>query len=166
MGAPLFFRPDHPMMPSFPENQTNQHPHGFTHTGNQRNLNRSFHHNDQQGNQPYFKNNQLPHHTNRNHPRNNHNHSQRTNGLGDYDEYAGLMNTREKQWLVNIQLLQLNTNQPYIDDYYYTVFCSKQNRQNDRNPRHSNNGNHRDSKYVYRYTNTLNHSEHSCLNFL
>jgi DNA topoisomerase 2-associated protein PAT1 len=43
------------------------------------------------------------------------------NGSGDYDEYAGLMTTREKQWLLNIQLLQLNTNQPYIDDYYYMV---------------------------------------------
>jgi hypothetical protein len=31
------------------------------------------------------------------------------------------MTTREKQWLLNIQLLQLNTSQPYIDDYYYTV---------------------------------------------
>lgn len=43
------------------------------------------------------------------------------NGSGDYDEYAGLMTTREKQWLLNIQLLQLNTSQPYIDDYYYMV---------------------------------------------
>jgi len=32
------------------------------------------------------------------------------------------MTTKEKQWLLNIQLLQLNTSQPYIDDYYYTVW--------------------------------------------
>ena len=44
------------------------------------------------------------------------------NGSGEYDEYAGLMTTKEKQWLLNIQLLQLNTSQPYIDDYYYTVW--------------------------------------------
>lgn len=37
------------------------------------------------------------------------------------DEYAGLMTNREKQWLLNIQLLQLNTGTPYFDDYYYTV---------------------------------------------
>lgn len=37
------------------------------------------------------------------------------------DEYAGLMNNREKQWLLNIQLLQVNTGTPYFDDYYYTV---------------------------------------------
>lgn len=37
------------------------------------------------------------------------------------DEYAGLMVNREKQWLLNIQLLQVNTGTPYFDDYYYTV---------------------------------------------
>lgn len=37
------------------------------------------------------------------------------------DEYAGLMTNREKQWLLNIQLSQLNTGTPYFDDYYYTV---------------------------------------------
>ncbi|PNF42318.1 hypothetical protein B7P43_G05495 [Cryptotermes secundus] len=55
------------------------------------------------------------------------------NGSGDYDEYAGLMTTREKQWLLNIQLLQLNTSQPYIDDYYYMVFSSRQPRKNNNN---------------------------------
>lgn len=38
------------------------------------------------------------------------------------DEYAGLMTNREKQWLLNIQLLQLNTGTPYFDDYYYTMY--------------------------------------------
>lgn len=44
-------------------------------------------------------------------------------GAGDHtkDEYAGLMVNREKQWLLNIQLLQVNTGTPYFDDYYYTV---------------------------------------------
>lgn len=37
------------------------------------------------------------------------------------DEYSGLMSNREKQWLINIQLVQLNTGTPYFDDYYYTV---------------------------------------------
>ena len=39
------------------------------------------------------------------------------------DEYAGLMSQREKDWVVKIQLLQLHTDNPYVDDYYYTVSC-------------------------------------------
>ncbi|KAJ2943313.1 hypothetical protein O0L34_g12119 [Tuta absoluta] len=42
------------------------------------------------------------------------------------DEYAGLMTSREKQWLVNIQLLQLSSGTPYIHDFYYTVFLERQ----------------------------------------
>ncbi|KAL0858872.1 hypothetical protein ABMA27_011317 [Loxostege sticticalis] len=42
------------------------------------------------------------------------------------DEYAGLMTQREKQWLINIQMLQLNTGTPYIHDFYYTVFLERQ----------------------------------------
>ncbi|XP_013185465.1 putative leucine-rich repeat-containing protein DDB_G0290503 [Amyelois transitella] len=42
------------------------------------------------------------------------------------DEYAGLMTQREKQWLLNIQMLQLNTGTPYIHDFYYTVFLERQ----------------------------------------
>lgn len=40
----------------------------------------------------------------------------------EYDEYANLMSQRDKQWLIGIQLSQLNTGTPYIDDFYYTVF--------------------------------------------
>lgn len=32
------------------------------------------------------------------------------------------MSQRDKQWLIGIQLSQLNTGTPYIDDFYYTVF--------------------------------------------
>lgn len=38
------------------------------------------------------------------------------------DEYRNLMTPRAKQWLIGIQLLQLNTETPYIDDYYYAVY--------------------------------------------
>ncbi|XP_048004129.1 protein PAT1 homolog 1 isoform X2 [Leguminivora glycinivorella] len=44
----------------------------------------------------------------------------------DADEYSGLMTQREKQWLINIQMLQLNTGTPYIHDFYYTVFLERQ----------------------------------------
>ncbi|XP_067616330.1 protein PAT1 homolog 1 isoform X2 [Eurosta solidaginis] len=39
----------------------------------------------------------------------------------NFDEYANLMSTRDKHWLIGIQLSQLNTDTPYIDDFYYTV---------------------------------------------
>ena len=37
------------------------------------------------------------------------------------DEYAGLMTQREKDWIIKIQLMQLHTDNPYVDDFYYTV---------------------------------------------
>ena len=37
------------------------------------------------------------------------------------EEYAGLMLQREKDWVIKIQLLQLQTDNPYLDDFYYTV---------------------------------------------
>lgn len=40
----------------------------------------------------------------------------------DYDEYANLMSNRDKQFLITIQLMQLNTETPYFDDFYYTMF--------------------------------------------
>ncbi|XP_073816090.1 protein associated with topo II related - 1 [Musca autumnalis] len=48
----------------------------------------------------------------------------------EYDEYANLMSTRDKHWLIGIQLSQLNTDTPYIDDYYYTVYKERKSVQN------------------------------------
>ncbi|XP_014279200.3 protein PAT1 homolog 1 [Halyomorpha halys] len=42
------------------------------------------------------------------------------------DEYAGLMTPKEKQWLASIQLMQLSTNNPFQDDYYYLMFQHRQ----------------------------------------
>ncbi|XP_075988572.1 protein associated with topo II related - 1 isoform X2 [Anticarsia gemmatalis] len=56
----------------------------------------------------------------------NNRHMNGDEGPGSDDEYAGLMTPREKQWLVNIQMLQLNTGTPYIHDFYYTVFLERQ----------------------------------------
>lgn len=45
---------------------------------------------------------------------------------GPRDPYAGLMSRREREWLLKIQLLQLVTNNPYVDDYYCTMYeCRK-----------------------------------------
>ena len=41
------------------------------------------------------------------------------------DEYAGMMSAREKQWIVNIQLNQLKCENPFVDNYYYTVYNQK-----------------------------------------
>lgn len=49
------------------------------------------------------------------------------------DEYEGLMTPREKQWLLNIQMLQLNTGTPYFDDYYYTIYKERKARSNKEN---------------------------------
>ena len=56
------------------------------------------------------------------------------------DEYAGLMTQvalllkvllvsdvlhlvqRDKQWIINIQLNQLKCDNPYVDDYYFTMY--------------------------------------------
>ncbi|BFZ24999.1 hypothetical protein BsWGS_28040 [Bradybaena similaris] len=41
------------------------------------------------------------------------------------DEYAGLMTKKEKEWIIKIQLIQLQTDNPYLDDYYYTCYTMK-----------------------------------------
>ena len=165
MGPAPFFRPDHPLMQNFQNSMQHN-----MHMGNQRN--KQFHHNDRQEPPPYFKNNQNHQFHNHNakffqnqnhyHPHNmNYHQNHGSNGIppsGEHDEYAGLMNTREKHWLNNIQLLQLNSNQPYIDDFYYTVFCERLNKKNEilnktqgnkqingkGNLNNNNNGGHRD----------------------
>ncbi|XP_060073043.1 protein PAT1 homolog 1-like [Ylistrum balloti] len=41
------------------------------------------------------------------------------------DEYAGLMTKKEKDWIIKIQLMQLQTDNPYLDDFYYTTYMLK-----------------------------------------
>lgn len=161
LGGPQFLRPDH-MMPAFPNNQANhqQHQHSYSHSGNQRNQNRSYYHNDQQaGHQPFFKNNQYPHRnhdrTNQRHYHQHYSHGVNGNASGEYELSGKLaIKPHEKQWLINIQLLQLNTIQPYVDDHYYIVFCDKRNKRHANQEQkdkkhHNNNGYHRDHRYVF-----------------
>ena len=37
------------------------------------------------------------------------------------DPYAGLMTKKEQDWIIKIQLMQLQSENPFLDDYYYTV---------------------------------------------
>nr|XP_022906854.1 protein PAT1 homolog 1-like [Onthophagus taurus] len=68
------------------------------------------------------------------------------------DEYAGLMTNREKQWLLNIQLLQLNTGTPYFDDYYYTVYKSRNKNKSENKTNQENKSNY----YQYQQNNNNN----------
>ncbi|XP_063244773.1 protein PAT1 homolog 1 [Bacillus rossius redtenbacheri] len=68
--------------------------------------------------EPYFKHRDNSHHQNYRPHQNLH--------CRVDDEYAGMMSDREKTWLQNIQQLQLNSSPPHIDDYYYTIFSSRQ----------------------------------------
>lgn len=90
-------------------------------------LNPMFQQQQQQQKHRQYGNNH--HHYNNNN--NNHHHQQQQqryhNGkMEDFDEYANLMSNRDKQFLITIQLMQLNTETPYFDDYYYTMYKERQ----------------------------------------
>lgn len=46
----------------------------------------------------------------------------------ELDEYSGLMTPKQKGWLRNIQTMQLQTDNPYRDDYYFVMTRAKKNR--------------------------------------
>jgi len=37
------------------------------------------------------------------------------------DPYSNLMTQKEKEWVTKIQMMQLQSTDPYLDDYYYQV---------------------------------------------
>lgn len=53
------------------------------------------------------------------------NHDNSFSGDHSDDPYAGLMTQKEKDWLVKIQLLQVQPENPDVDDYYYVMFTKK-----------------------------------------
>uniref|UniRef100_W8BBJ3 Protein PAT1-1 n=1 Tax=Ceratitis capitata TaxID=7213 RepID=W8BBJ3_CERCA len=74
----------------------------------------------------------------------------------DFDQYANLMSTRDKHWLIGIQLSQLNTDTPYIDDFYYTVYREKKAVKNG-NVRHSQA--HKDNQLNHPLTQPKGHAQ-------
>ncbi|GMT14483.1 hypothetical protein PFISCL1PPCAC_5780 [Pristionchus fissidentatus] len=49
-----------------------------------------------------------------------------------FDPYAGFMSKKEREWLIKIQLLQcLGSGNPYLEDYYYTLWSQKRARDAD-----------------------------------
>ncbi|MBN3312673.1 PATL1 protein, partial [Atractosteus spatula] len=43
----------------------------------------------------------------------------------DRDPYSNLMTPREKDWVARIQMMQLQSTDPYLDDYYYQNYFEK-----------------------------------------
>uniref|UniRef100_A0A6B2E8L0 Uncharacterized protein n=1 Tax=Phlebotomus kandelakii TaxID=1109342 RepID=A0A6B2E8L0_9DIPT len=85
--------------------------------------NNSYHPNQMNGSKNNNQNHQQQHRFKQQQQQQQQQHQRDGNlNLEEYDEYANLMSQRNKQWLIGIQLLQLNTETPYIDDYYYTVY--------------------------------------------
>jgi DNA topoisomerase 2-associated protein PAT1 len=74
-------------------------------------------HNDmlEQNQSPKFKNN------------NNYRHQQQyqqqhmNKNIKNGDVLAGMMTDKEKNWVINVQMLQLQNDDPYSYDFYYTV---------------------------------------------
>lgn len=86
-------------------------------------------HRQQQQQQQHYGNQQHPYNNlnNNNNGMNNNHHQRYNNGkMEEFDEYANLMSNRDKQFLITIQLMQLNTETPYFDDYYYTMYKERQ----------------------------------------
>ncbi|XP_070503592.1 protein PAT1 homolog 1 [Chironomus tepperi] len=95
---------------------------------------------------------------NNNNSSNNINQHQRFNNNGkmdEYDEYANLMSNRDKQFLITIQLMQLNTETPYFDDYYYTMYKERQRLRGIENESQA----HRDNQLNHPFTQPKGHAQ-------
>ncbi|TRY77721.1 hypothetical protein DNTS_029101 [Danionella cerebrum] len=56
-------------------------------------------------------------------------------GLGERknrDPYSNLMTQREKEWVAKIQMMQLQSTDPYLDDYYYQNYYEKMEKRQER----------------------------------
>lgn len=38
-----------------------------------------------------------------------------------WDPYSNLMTAKEKEWITRLQMIQLQSEHPYLEDYYYQV---------------------------------------------
>lgn len=107
---------------------------------------------------PMFQRQHQQHHNNNNNHQFHHQHHQRFNSNGkpeEYDEYANLMSNRDKQFLITIQLMQLNTETPYFDDYYYTMYKERQRLRSNENDSQA----HRDNQLNHPFTQPKGHAQ-------
>lgn len=51
----------------------------------------------------------------------NHSNKQKNDNLRVGDKLVGMMTDKEKNWVVNVQMMQLQINDPYAFDFYFTV---------------------------------------------
>ncbi|XP_061562641.1 protein PAT1 homolog 2 isoform X1 [Phycodurus eques] len=42
--------------------------------------------------------------------------------LDDWDPYCNLMTAKEKEWIIRLQMIQLQSENPYLEDYYYQEY--------------------------------------------
>lgn len=122
---------NHPML--------NQHRHHQQQQQQQNRYQQQQQHNNRQG---YHQNQQQMQH-----------HRGKLNRSGEYDEYANLMSERDKQWLLGIQLSQLNKDTPYYNDYYFCVFRDRKERQKGENERESKA--HKDNTFYHPLTQQM-----------
>jgi DNA topoisomerase 2-associated protein PAT1 len=115
-----------------------------------------------------FRNLQQQQHHHSNHPNNLSNNNNNNNNINqhqrfnnntgkmeEYDEYANLMSNRDKQFLITIQLMQLNTETPYFDDYYYTMYKERQRLRGIENESQA----HRDNQLNHPFTQPRGHAQ-------
>lgn len=41
-----------------------------------------------------------------------------------WDPYSQIMTDKEKEWIIRLQMIQLQSENPHLDDYYYQVCIS------------------------------------------
>ncbi|XP_058832307.1 protein PAT1 homolog 1-like isoform X1 [Topomyia yanbarensis] len=99
--------------------------------------------------------NRYPHNNRQNYHLQQHNRhlNGKVNRSGEYDEYANMMSERDKQWLLGIQLSQLNKDTPYYNDYYFCVFRERKERQKGDNERESKA--HKDNTFYHPLTQQM-----------
>lgn len=108
------------------------------------------HHQQQQQNRYQQHNNRQNYHQQQHQNRHQ---NGKINRSGEYDEYANLMSERDKQWLLGIQLSQLNKDTPYFNDYYFCVFRDRKERQKGENERESKA--HKDNTFYHPFTQQM-----------
>ncbi|XP_036372741.1 protein PAT1 homolog 1 [Megalops cyprinoides] len=86
--------------------------------------------------------NSIRHNTTHLHPQHRRMLTQRLQSRGDRggrggdrrmrDPYSNLMTQREKDWVARIQMMQLQSTDPYLDDYYYQNYYEKMEKRQER----------------------------------
>ncbi|KAG7225821.1 hypothetical protein INR49_014342 [Caranx melampygus] len=77
-------------------------------------------------------NHAIRHNTTHLHPQHRRMLNQRMQSRGGRDPYSNLMTQKEKEWVTKIQMMQLQSTDPYLDDYYYQNYYEKMEKRQER----------------------------------